>query len=69
MIQNPASDVSEVVEYLITCEKTLAGLYTLADCLITWQVTAANGPESMRKQVPPDSLRAIDERFAHDTDV
>lgn len=37
MIQNPAAEVAEVVEYLIACEKTLASLYTLADCLISWQ--------------------------------
>lgn len=38
MIQNPAAEVTEVVEYLVACEKTLASLYTLADCLISWQV-------------------------------
>lgn len=38
MIQNPASDVLEVVEYLEACENTLASLYSLADCLISWQV-------------------------------
>lgn len=43
MIQNPASDVAEVVEYLIACEKTLASLYTLADCLISWQVSLRYG--------------------------
>lgn len=37
MIQNPAAEVSEVVEYLVACEKTLGSLYTLADCLISWQ--------------------------------
>lgn len=37
MIQNPAAEVAEVIEYLVTCEKTLASLYTLADCLISWQ--------------------------------
>lgn len=37
MIQNPAAEVAEVVEYLLACEKTLASLYTLADCLISWQ--------------------------------
>lgn len=40
MIQNPAAEVAEVVEYLLACEKTLASLYTLADCLISWQVTS-----------------------------
>lgn len=39
MIQNPAAEVAEVVEYLVACEKTLASLYTLADCLIGWQVS------------------------------
>ncbi|CAM9285898.1 unnamed protein product [Ectocarpus sp. 6 AP-2014] len=39
MIQNPAAEVTEVVEYLVTCEKTLASLYTLADCLISWQAS------------------------------
>lgn len=39
MIQNPAAEVREVVEYLVACEKTLASLYTLADCLISWQVS------------------------------
>lgn len=39
MIQNPAAEVTEVVEYLVACEKTLASLYTLADCLISWQVS------------------------------
>lgn len=38
MIQNPDAEVTEVVEYLIACEKTLASLYTMADCLIGWQV-------------------------------
>lgn len=38
MIQNPASEVAEVVEYLVACEETLASLYSLADCLISWQV-------------------------------
>lgn len=38
MIENPAAEVTEVVEYLIACEKTLGSLYTLADCLISWQV-------------------------------
>lgn len=38
MIQNPAAEVAEVVEYLVACEKTLASLYTMADCLISWQV-------------------------------
>lgn len=38
MIQNPDAEVAEVVEYLIACEKTLATLYSMADCLISWQV-------------------------------
>ena len=38
MIQNPGAEVTEVVQYLDACEKTLASLYTLADCLISWQV-------------------------------
>eukprot|EP00903_Cladosiphon_okamuranus_P017642 g16249.t1 len=43
MIQNPAAEVAEVVEYLIACEKTLASLYTLADCLISWQSILQTG--------------------------
>lgn len=53
MIQNPAAEVSDVVEYLVACEKTLASLYTLADCLISWQVrtdTPANLAE--RDEIP-----------------
>ncbi|CAM9257500.1 unnamed protein product [Scytosiphon promiscuus] len=43
MIQNPAAEVAEVVEYLVACEKTLASLYTLADSLISWQVILNTG--------------------------
>lgn len=44
MIQNPAAEVAEVIEYLVTCEKTLASLYTLADCLISWQARSNEHP-------------------------
>lgn len=47
MIQNPAAEVAEVIEYLVTCEKTLASLYTLADCLISWQVRMSDTPGSL----------------------
>lgn len=48
MIQNPAAEVTEVVEYLVACEKTLASLYTLADCLISWQVNYYFGAKKKR---------------------
>eukprot|EP00904_Undaria_pinnatifida_P005405 jgi/Undpi1/1995/HiC_scaffold_12.g05382.m1 len=43
MIQNPGAEVTEVVQYLDACEKTLASLYTLADCLISWQTVLQTG--------------------------
>lgn len=63
MIQNPAAEVTEVVDYLIACERTLASLYTLADCLISWQVSRVCHTE---KCIPQECiLSSAKAEFAH----
>lgn len=65
MIQNPAAEVAEVVEYLIACEKTLASLYTLADCLISWQARSREVVDLL----PPVRHRSNDVAVTHDRDM
>ncbi|CAM9656208.1 unnamed protein product [Ascophyllum nodosum] len=61
MIQNPAAEVTEVVDYLVACEKTLASLYTLADCLISWQTILQTG------SFDRDELEEIESEMSHKT--